>query len=629
MCGFVFALNYSNSGALDLSAFTNMVDDLSHRGPDGQGFALVDSATNQTQHISNLRDTLEQGQVNSSPFDMALGHRRLSIQDLSENGRQPMTDIAQSRIIVYNGEIYNFPELKAELVKEGVVFNSNCDTEVILKAYEFYGPQCVKRFNGMWAFIIVDLINGEIFISRDRFGIKPLYHVIVDGIIYFASEANVFKHIPNFDLTPNNSAICKYLRRGCHEWEKETPFKNIYRFGIASNSMIRLKDFKGQFFEEKFWTLAPNLEDERFCKDKADLYAQEYYRLLKDAVNLRLRSDVAVGSALSGGLDSSSIVYLVNESLKNQNAQNKQNTFSSVYTSKDENFCDESYFIDLVTQNLQVNSYKITPALQDIPCEHGKAIIAMENLFDGSAMSGWHTYKLTNEKGIKVTLDGQGADEHSAGYLHYFHQYFGSSPLLSIPSRFMNTSKIPGAMPFIMRGIFLNLASKVVGKTVIERLMLRAGRRFSFNLNQALANDTQTSLVNLLYNSDRQSMAHSVESRLPFMDYRLIEFMNTVPSCYKIHNGWTKYLARLAFDGKLPDEVCWRRDKMGWPVPENIWFSGELKNWFSQTLTNNKDNVKKYIKLPSKAEYLKKNNKMMMRILNLSRWFEMHVKTKD
>ena len=153
-------------------------------------------------------------------------------------------------------------------------------------------------------------------------------------------------------------------------------------------------------------------------------------------------------------------------------------------------------------------------------------------------------------------------------------------------------------------------------------MMLRAGRNFSFNLNQALANDTQTALVNLLYNSDRQSMAHSIESRLPFMDYRLIEFMNTVPSCYKIHNGWTKYIARLAFNGKLPDEVCWRRDKMGWPVPEIVWFSGDLKDWFSQTLLVSRNQAKEFIDIPEKGKYKKDENKRMMRILNLSRWLQ-------
>ena len=626
MCGFVFALDYLNTGAIELDAFSRMVGDLSHRGPDGAGFALIETNTRSTSHVTSLTDVVDQEKVNSFKFNLALGHRRLSIQDLSENGRQPMTDSSQNRVVVFNGEIYNFPEIKAELEKKGARFNSNSDTEVILKAYEFYGQECVKHFNGMWAFVIVDLSNGEIFISRDRFGIKPLYHTTVGGVIYFASEANVFKHIPDFDLVPNDSAILRYLKRGCHEWEKETPFKEIYRFGIASNSTIRLDVFDGSLSEDRFWELKPNLVEERFCNKKAQLYAGEYYALLKDAVKLRLRSDVPVGSALSGGLDSSSIVYLVNENLKSQNARDKQNTFSSVYSSDNESYCDESFFIDLMTETLGVNSYKITPDINDIPREHGKAIVAMENLFDGTAMSGWHTYKLTQEIGVKVTLDGQGADEHSAGYLHYFHQYFGSSPLRDLVPRFLSTYQIPGAMPFVIRGVMLNFVSKIIGVRATERLLMKLGRKFFFNLNEALAHDTKTALVNLLYNSDRQSMAHSVESRLPFMDYRLVEFMNSVPSCYKIHNGWTKYLARLAFDGKLPEEICWRRDKMGWPVPETIWFSGGLNKWFTQLLYDNKKSLGSYTRFPKEIAYQAKNNKKMMRLLNLCRWYDTYIK---
>lgn len=625
MCGFVFALDYKKSNSIDIRAFSEMVDDLSHRGPDGEGFAIIESNKKESNFIDNLKHISNEDLREIQPFNMILGHRRLSIQDLSDNGKQPMFNEDKTKVIIFNGEIYNFPEIKTELIKKGASFKGASDTEVILKAYEAYGKECVKHFNGMWAFLIVDLITNEIFISRDRFGVKPLYYIDFDGIIYFSSEANVFKHIPNFDLVPNKESIKRYLNRGCHEWEKDTHFQNIYRFNIASNAVIKIDNFDGRFSQKRFWNLKTNTEEAKFCKVKALAYANDYYRILYDAVKIRLRSDVQVGSALSGGLDSSSIVYLVNEILKKENAESKQNTFSSVYTSSDVKFCDESFFIDLVTKSMDVNSHKITPLIEEIPAEHGKAIVAMENLFDGTAMSGWHTYKLTKSKGIKVTLDGQGADEVQAGYLHYFHQYFGTSPILKIPFRFMNAYKIPGSIPFILRGIILNIASRIVGRNFIEKMMLRTGRNFSFNLNQALADDTQTALVNLLYNSDRQSMAHSIESRLPFMDYRLIEFMNTVPSCYKIHNGWTKYIARLAFNGKLPDEVCWRRDKMGWPVPEIVWFSGDLKDWFSQTLLVSKNQAKEFVDIPEKGKYKKDENKKMMRILNLSRWLQIFI----
>ena len=221
---------------------------------------------------------------------------------------------------------------------------------------------------------------------------------------------------------------------------------------------------------------------------------------------------------------------------------------------------------------------------------------------------------------------GQGADEQLGGYLHYFHSYIGSSSIFTILNKMYYCFKIPGSRNFVLRGFILKILSIIIGKKNTESLLKKFGINFTFNLNETLAIQFQQSLVNLLYNADRQSMAHSVESRLPFMDYRLVEFLFSVPACYKIHNGWTKYIARMAFDNKLPNEVCWRKDKMGWPVPEEVWFSKDLNKWFNKQLKNNSNFLSKVGVSENELLYEKKSNKIKVRLLNVSRWYDYFLK---
>lgn len=618
MCGFVFAFDFEQHKRVNTNVVKNMISELNHRGPDDEGVAIVDNDFNCLKFLDSSTDILTS--------NIIFGHKRLSIQDLSSKGRQPMVSDDNNYAIIFNGEIYNFPEIREELENLGHVFTSSSDTEVILKSFKEFGKDCVKKFNGMWAFIIYDFQRKKLFFSRDRFGKKPLYFTKYDGIIYFSSEANSFKHIPNFKFEPDLDYIKNYIKKGCSEWKKNTPFKNIYRFDISSNSEIDVKNFDGNIVCEKYWELAVNKSYENFHESKAKKYAEKYYELLYDAVRIRLRSDVEVGSALSGGLDSASIVYLINQILSDQKKQHKQATFSTVYNSPDVKYCDETPFIDKVVSNLNVKSHFITPNVNDIVDEHMKAIKSMEFLFDGTAMSGWHTYKLTKSKNIKVTIDGQGADEQLGGYLHYFHSYIGSSSIFTIFNKMYYCFKIPGSRNFVLRGFILKILSIIIGKKNTESLLKKFGINFTFNLNETLAIQFQQSLVNLLYNADRQSMAHSVESRLPFMDYRLVEFLFSVPACYKIHNGWTKYIARMAFDNKLPNEVCWRKDKMGWPVPEEVWFSKDLNKWFNKQLKNNSHFLSKVGISENELSYNKKSNKIKVRLLNVSRWYDYFLK---
>jgi asparagine synthase (glutamine-hydrolysing) len=588
MCGIIGIFNFSSKIDKQLQVAMKMTKSLAHRGPDDEGFVIFNEEEVACQYFGQdtpvevlkaypeLKSFDSSNQLRSR---VALGHRRLSILDLSPCGHQPMASPDERYWIVYNGEIYNYIELREELLRFGYHFKSESDTEVILASYQHWGVECLKKFNGDWAFIIYDSKNQELFVSRDRFGVKPLYYYQDDDQILFSSEIKGLLEHPAVKVEPNLDWLKDYLNTGPVEWEAETAFKNIFHFPISHYALINFSE--KNFWEAKqYWQLEHNFAQEEFCDDRAKLFASQYYELLNDAVRLRLRADVKIGSALSGGLDSSSIVYLVNQNLKSKNKQDLQETFSSVYKSSGTENCDESSFINRLAIELNVHSNQIEPLEKDVPSELRRVNYFMENPPESTLMSSWHTYKKTSERRIIVTLDGQGADEQLAGYVVYIISYLNSLSIKNVLKEIPKLIHIPGAKTYILVGFIIRLIKIFFGHKITQHLINRIKKnRLPLSFNEHLRFSFQTSLVNLLHYGDGASMAHSVESRLPFLDYRLVEFLAEVPSCYKIHDGWTKYIARLAFAGKLPDEICWRVDKMGWNIPEDYWFQNGLKEW--------------------------------------------------
>ncbi|OOE38687.1 asparagine synthase (glutamine-hydrolyzing), partial [Salinivibrio kushneri] len=559
MCGIA---GYIARESVEKSPLKKMTDAIAHRGPDGEGY-----------YYEN---------------DIAFGHRRLAIVDLSDHGKQPM-EYQDRYVTVFNGEIYNYLELKQELIEAGYSFSNETDTEVIMAAYDLWGSDCVKSFNGMWAFVLYDKQNETFFISRDRFGIKPLYYYCDNNNFVFCSEVKGIYASGLVEKAPNKSYLKNYLDNGPNEYDAETAFANVYRFPFAHYFLGSKEKLLNQPQFTRYWELTTNTSKERFCPNKAKQYAKQYYDLLADAVRLRLRADVKVGSALSGGLDSSSIVYLVNEQLKAQGKADLQETFSSVYKSDGTQDCDESIYIDLLAKELNVNSNQIEPQEDDIPVEHQKMIWAMENPPERTIMSSWHTFMKVRQSGVTVNLDGQGADELLAGYTPYISSYFVSISLIDLYKEVLFFLKLPGLKKRVVQSFFLAHFRFVFGQKKYERFFKKIkGHDAPNQLNETLKDAFTKGLVNLLHYADHTSMAHSVESRAPFMDYRLVEFLAKIPACYKMHNGWSKYIARLAFDQKLPNEITWRKDKMGWPVPEKYWFKGNLKENLEEAIHDSK-----------------------------------------
>ena len=566
-----------------------MTDKIIHRGPDGFGYYYGEK--------------------------FVFGHRRLSIVDLSDAGHQPMQYLNRY-VITFNGEVYNHLELRKELEKNGYVFQSHTDTEVIMASYDFWSVDCLSKFNGMWAFVIYDRLKDKYFMSRDRFGKKPFYYYKDQEKFIFGSEIKVILAHPDVESKPNLKFLDSYVQNGAKEYIKETAFENIFRFDFSSYFEGSLEDIFENFEQNKFWEIKPNLSHEKFDEEKAKEYAKQYYELLEDAVRIRLRADVKVGSALSGGLDSSSIVYLVNKLLKEQGKEELQETFSSVYKSDGTQDCDESYFIDIMALKLGVHSNQIEPKEDEIPSQIEKMIWHLENPPDNSLMSSWHTFKLVASTDVKVTLDGQGADEQLGGYLPYLLNYISSLSIVDMFSQAKKCLQIPNSNKYVFVGLCLGIYRVLFGEKFLKFTIKNIFKRdFETNLNKKLGIDTMGSLITLIHYADHTSMAFSIESRMPFMDYRLVEFLASVPACYKMRDGWTKYLARLAFDGKLPDEINWRKDKMGWPIPEKKWFYGNLNRWFIENIES--------CKLSKKLSFKEKENKRFsnnIKRMNLSIW---------
>jgi len=599
MCGISGIISKNEIRA---SVIKKMNDEISHRGPDDEGFLLI----NCDLDVDLPKYSSAEGQVK-----LAFGHRRLSIIDLSDAGHQPMSYMNRYWI-VFNGEIFNYIELKEELFAAGYRFYSDSDTEVIMAAYDFWGSKCLNKFNGMWAFCIYDTETSRVIIARDRFGIKPFYYYKDGNNFIFASEIKAILQHPLVSKSPNMSYLADMINSGSKEWLEETAFEGINR--LKSNSYVECKasELFGDWEVKKFWSVAINEEYEDYNEEKAVEYANKYYELLNDSVRLRLRADVKVGSALSGGLDSSSVVYLINQQLRDLAKSEIQETFSSVYKSAGTEENDESVFIDEVAKLLNVHSNQIEPKSEDIIEEFEKFIYYLDTPADNTLMSSWHTYKLIKSCGVTVTLDGQGADEQLAGYIPYLAFYISTCKVGSILEIYNSFKNVPNAKENLLKGLLVRGFSNVFGKAISNKIIkYKTGYDFKFqNVNQALYNSLTGNLETLFHYADRGSMAHSIESRMPFMDYRLVEFLFSISASYKLHNGWTKYIARKAFDKKLPESVTWRKDKMGWPIPEKFWFEGVHKNYFDNSINNSK--LLKEIETTSDEVFTKQMRKLVL-----------------
>ncbi|MBC7389140.1 MAG: asparagine synthase (glutamine-hydrolyzing) [Opitutaceae bacterium] len=609
MCGIAGIASLRGENPNLKSWLKSMTNILRHRGPDDEGFTFFDD--NQVE-CAGGKDTpanvyesrypfSPQPETNNSKPTTALGHRRLSILDTSAAGHQPMCDLSRRYWIIFNGEIYNYKEVKAELLFLGHTFFSHCDTEVIIQSYIAWGKDCVLKFNGMWSFAIYDTTEKSFFCSRDRFGVKPFYYFISPEYFAFASEIKALVSLPFIEKKLNEKAVFDYLVLGQTELEPEGFFKNILELEPSHN--LFLKD--GKVIKEKYYTLPYNSKQEPFSEKKKVEYVDQVSFLIYDAVKQRLRSDVPVGACLSGGIDSSALVCTANNLRR---GTEPFHVFTSVFPGSP---VDESFWANKVVEATGTHWHTIETKPSQILEDYENLIYAQDIPFFGSStLSQSNVMKLVHDNGIKVTLDGQGADELFSGYGQHFYvkgqydlQKLNFKELLNLDNSGANSSReftkflAKRALKLLPGGIGSNLLKEskydfqlLKGKFFNDNKnrLERGNSSITSNLNKHLYNEYSGPLLKyLMRTADRNSMRYSVESRAPFADdHKLAEYIFSIPSAYKIHEGTSKYLLRESMKGVIPEAIRQRKDKKGFATPELKWFK-EYKNELKTLVTDN------------------------------------------
>lgn len=662
MCGIVGGINLAGK-AIPTYLISEMAFALRHRGPDDEGYLLSNTATGHYRVVGG-QDTPQEvffsgylysprGSISdiseNDRYNLALANRRLAIIDLSAAGHQPMCNEDGTIWVVHNGEIYNFRELRGELQSLGHRFVSDVDTEVIIHAYEEWGVGCLNKFNGMWAFCVWDSKKQKLFCSRDRFGIKPLYYYFDEEQFLFASEIKALLQA-SIPKRANERQIYDYLALGMVDHTEETFFEKIKQ--LRGGEYLELSIKTGRLSISRYWDIDL---DKKFSGFTDEEYARIFYELLKDAVRLHLISDVPVGTCLSGGLDSSAIVCLVDRLMREEgmkiSGSKIQKTFSARYEDPRH---DEGHFIEHVVRETQVEAHFIYPAGEGLLEEIEKLIYHQDEPFGSTSIyAQWSVFKLAKICGVKVTLDGQGGDELLAGYHGYFSSFFAELLRVGQWSQLFKELQSYAAMHSysktqgLSRAVLWLLPEKAESIFRFLRRFTREGlwlrrdflRRFANNHPRLVAkgksifdNHLYTTLIrsnlpSLLRFEDRNSMAHSIESRVPFLDYRLVEFVFATPATQKIHNGVTKKILRDALKGILPEPIRTRMDKLAFSTPEDMWFRTTMKGFLMDLISSESFHSRPYfdvqqVKKLFEAHIEGKRNvsNTIWRIINLELW---------
>ena len=588
MCG-ILGLIALNKNTINPFEFAKMNNLQRHRGPDDEGYIfynyrskrLVKSMGEETmseckKHLASLES--------SFGFNIALGFRRLSIVDLSFYGHQPMSDYSNRYHIIFNGEIFNYKELRQELQQHGFEFHTHTDTEVILNAFIYWGEECLTRFNGMWAIAILDSIDGSLFLARDRFGIKPLY-IYQDKATCIAFSSEMKPLLAAFHCTENRGVIGNYLYRGITNYNNETFWNEIQQIPPGCFAKI----FNGEITTQRYYEIPENRFEGNF--ESACL---QFTELLASSLSLRERSDVKLGFALSGGIDSSSLVGLSRKINKGNNIA----TYSLIFPNAAEN---EEKFMKAVVDMHKIPAIEFTFNHEELISDLEVFCLSQEQPFGGLSYFGEFKLKeKMHQAGVVVSIEGQGADEIISGYNNLIPFYLADLLKDREVRNFYHRSKSFSGS--------LSSVTKIVLKILLKEHQLitekiDVGKYASINsdifhpsilphvetqekslLNKELKNQLlHTSLPEQLIKADKSSMQFSIEARFPFLDYRVVNFANSLPYHYKL-NDKTKRILRESMKEVLPSVIYERKDKIGFAVPIKQISSEKLFTRITETL---------------------------------------------
>lgn len=565
-----------------------------HRGPDSEGHVYLGE-----------KDIFFS---DNSPLDtlgcfLALGHRRLAIIDQTNAGIQPMSLQASRDWITYNGEVYNYLEIKKDLQKLGYSFQTETDTEVILTAYKEWGTDCFSKFNGMWAIAIWDNEKQQLVLSRDRLGVKPLHYAVVDDVLLFSSEIKGILATGLINPELDINVAMDYLKWSITDHNTNTFFKNILSFPAGNYAVIKKGNL--DFELTPFWSLN-DAENKYSYKDASG----DFLELFEDSLQLRLRSDVEIGACLSGGLDSSSIVCVADKINKQNSEAEPINTFHSAF--EDPKF-DERKYVDIVNTRINAKLHMIFPTAEDFKNNLEKIVFAQETPFaSASIYAQWKLMELANSTNIKVLLDGQGADEILCGYRKFYYFYLVS---LLKQRRLIKFSKVFfQLLRYGDRGFwnwkegyrYLPSFLRKKGNVDLSKYLTTFGKKEWDESNLSLSDKNTISkrqIDDVLYFSipvllryeDRNSMSWSIETRVPFLDYRLVEWAVHAPTEVKMSKGQTKAVMRDSLRKIVPDEILDRKDKMGFVTAQELWMRSELVDHIKDSILSEKEKLNKLL----------------------------------
>jgi asparagine synthase (glutamine-hydrolysing) len=568
MCGIAGIIGTSTANPAAVRAMTDI---MAHRGPDGEG-------------------------IWKSPSGRAcLGHRRLAIIDLHEQAAQPMTSADDRQVLTYNGEIYNYRELRQELEQNGRVFVTESDTEVILHAYAVWGESCLDRLNGMFAFALFDTVEKTLFCARDRFGEKPFLFVARSGFFAFASEYKALLTLDGVGSEIDDQKLMQFFTTPANalDQSRETVFRDVLQL-LPGEKLILNTDSLG-YEVSSYWTPSDNVGSRRESDDDV---AAEFFGLLEDSVKIRLRSDVPVGSCLSGGMDSSAITCIARR-LVGPDA--RYDSFTGRFPGA---ASDEGQWANIVSQAAGTAAFEVSPTAARFVDELDDFLWLNELPVDSASQyAQWCVFRLAKDENVTVLLDGQGADEILGGYEQYFANYLLSGKTIGANTK-QEEQQIRDRYPLALSG------ADQVWKRKLPRSLsrlaahtLKRGTNPAFGMRREWANElkdddaVQTKLhtvlrgdtfsgflTTLLRYGDRNSMAHSREVRLPFCDHRLTEFVWSLPAQQLMGGAQTKKLLREATKGVLPDSIRMRWKKQGFLPPLTDWLEGDLMPLLEETL---------------------------------------------
>jgi asparagine synthase (glutamine-hydrolysing) len=603
MCGIAGEIRFD--GTPSNPAITKaMCDAEFHRGPDDEGYY--------------------------SHGPVSLGIRRLAIIDLTK-GLYPLSNEEESIHLVFNGEIYGFDALRAELQGLGHKFRSKTDAETVVHSYEEWGTGCVERLNGMFAFALWDEDERLLWIARDHFGIKPLYYHQNQSFIAFASEIKPILIRPDFHPRPNEHIISTYIRTGRVDDTSETFFDDIKRLRPAHQLLIKPE---GIVKSEQYWS--PNISKKlNGCTPEKEV--ENTRRLFLDSVARQLVSDVPVGTCLSGGIDSSAVVSAIRRVHPKGSISTGEwiKTFSAVFPGF---AIDESRHAQTVCESARAEYNPVQPTASELWRDLPDLVRCQEEPFASTSIyAQYRVMKRAKEKRVTVLLDGQGSDELLCGYvplyLHYLlmlskHGQYRTLLVEAVRSHdLVGPHLMPHLLSYLKRLLMYGwfLASRSKTKRTESSSSTQASEDDLPEILKSLT--TQNGLPALLRYEDKNSMWHSIEARVPFLDRPFFEYVASLPLNRKLHDGWTKQIFRRAMSGILPEEIRLRRTKIGFETPEKHWIDKDLRQPLKEFFSASDLRASRFYNLPTVKRLLDgptlgdDEARYVWRVLNLELWY--------